>query len=194
MPSPRWWKRFSRRSSVRSDPVEPAPLLSPFGTTALALWHHALTLWHRGGASRSRSFPGSVGAVLSVLPTRASRARWPPFWMRGPGAGCRCGRGLRCHHGDLEPAGADGRPHPQRHLLLGSVQHRHLGFLGDGRGRGRLLVRLRPARIGDAECADRREKATGHKDASGRAGRCSKHGILTSRRVRYMHALSVLLV
>lgn len=100
--------------------------------------------------------------------------------MRGPSAGCRCGRGLRCHHGDLEPAGADGRPHPQRHLLLSSVQHRHFGFLGDGRGRGRLPVRLRQARIGDAECADRREKATGNKDASGRAGRCSKHGILTS--------------
>lgn len=193
MRSARWCVRFSRRSSVRSDPVEPAPRSRPLAPRSRPLAPRSRPLASRGRQPFSQ-LPGSVGAVLSVLPTRASRARWPPFWMRGPGAGCRCGRGLRCHHGDLEPAGPDGRPHPQRHLLLGSVQHRHLGFLGDGRGRGRLLVRLRPARIGDTECADRREKATGHKDASGRAGWCRKHGILTSRRVRYMHALSVLLV
>lgn len=134
------------------------------------------------------AFPVRMPPFLSVLRTGASRAKWPPLWMRGPGAGCRCGRRVRRCHGDLEPARADGRPHPQRHLLMSSVQHWHFGFLGAGRQRGRLPVGLRQARIDDAECADRREEATGHQDASGRAGRCSKHGILTSGRVSYMHA------
>jgi len=167
---------------------------------ARATWHHRrdrsygrapvvlLRPRHRRGASRSRGLPGSNGAALSVLRTGASRAQWPPFRMRGPCAGCRCGRGLRRYHGDLEPARADGRPHPQRPLLMSSVQHRHLGSLGDGRMRGRLPVGLRQARVGDAEGADRREEATGHQEASGRAGRCSKHGILTSGRVSYTHA------
>ncbi len=210
--------RFSRASSARSDPIEPAPRACPFdasGTFPLRLIARAtgslhgplgtidataLTAAcpscylrprhrrHRGGISRSRGLPGSNGAALSVLRTGASRAQWPPFWMRGPCAGCRCGRTVRRDHGDFEAAGADGRPHPQRHLLMSSVQHRHLGSLGDGRMRGRLPVGLRQARVGDAEGADRREEATGHQEASGRAGRSSKHGILTSGRVSYTHA------
>ncbi len=184
-PSPRWWKRFSRRSSVRSGPVEPAPLLSPVGAT-LSPFGIA------GGASRSRRFPGSVGAVLSVLPTRASRARWPAFGCGTQAQVVGAGVGSRCHHGDPRTGGADGRPHPQRHLLLSSVQHRHSASWATVVGvEGCLFAcdRLASATL-SAQIAARKPPAT---RMLGPAGRCSMHGILTSRRVRYMHALSVLL-